>query len=67
MTYSGYTDAQKRATEKYLSNKVDSIMTRAPKGKKAELQAIADQQGISLNAYMNKLIDYALQHPDIIK
>ena len=67
MVYYGYNDARKRANEKYLKNSVDSVMTRVPKGRKADLQLLADQRNLSLNALMNRIIDYALKHPEIIE
>ncbi|MGN0551985.1 MAG: toxin-antitoxin system HicB family antitoxin [Oscillospiraceae bacterium] len=44
--------AQQKATAKYMKNNYDEIKTRVPKGKKAEIQAAAEKQGESLNAYV---------------
>lgn len=52
-----YNDAQKRASIKYLSEKTDDIRVRVPKGKKAEYKAQAEAHGLSLNAYIVKLIE----------
>ena len=61
--YSGYTPAKKRANEKYLTTKVDNILVRVPKGKKAEIQDIANEQGISVNQFIVDAIDHAIdQH-----
>ena len=49
---STYNEAQKKASIKYLSEKTDDIRIRTPKGKKAEIQAAAEKQGESLNAYV---------------
>ena len=44
--------AQQKATAKYMKNNYDEIKPRVPKGKKAEIQAAAEKQGESLNAYV---------------
>ena len=67
MSYSEYPESYKKASKKYLDEKVDSIMTRVPKGKKEQLQRLAEQRSLSLNAYMNRIIDYALRHSDMIE
>ncbi|MVB12501.1 hypothetical protein CAFE_32410 [Caprobacter fermentans] len=48
--------AREKATKKYLK-KLDDIIFRVKKGRKAEIKAHADSLGMSLNAYMNYLID----------
>lgn len=50
-------EARKRATDKYLREKVDEIKVRVPKGRKAELQAHAEQRGESLNGFIGRAID----------
>lgn len=52
-----YNDAQKKASIKYLADKTDSIQIRVPKGKKEEYKALAAAKGLSLNAYIIKLIE----------
>lgn len=47
-----YTEAQKRATTKYLQDKTDLIRLRVPKGKKDEYMALAEKEGKSLTAYI---------------
>ena len=49
-------DARKRANDKYLGNQ-DEIKVRVPKGRKAEIQAVADAVGESLNKYIVTAID----------
>lgn len=49
---STYSEAQKKASIKYLSEKTDDIRIRAPKGKKTEIQTAAEKQGESMNAYI---------------
>jgi len=51
------TEAQKRATMKYLKDKTDELKIRMPKGRKAELQAHAERGGESLNGFINRAAD----------
>ena len=44
--------AQQKATAKYMKNNYDEIKIRVYKGTKSELQAAAESQGDSLNAYI---------------
>lgn len=47
-----YTEAQARATAKYIANQ-DEIKIRVPKGKKDEWKRIAEERGFqSLNQYI---------------
>lgn len=47
--------AQRKATDKYLE-KFDEMRIRSPKGQKAVIQAHAEAQGESLNAFINRAI-----------
>lgn len=49
-------DSRNRAVKKYLS-KQDDILFRVHKGRRAEIKAHAEALGMSLNAYLNQLID----------
>lgn len=51
-----YSEAQKKAVAKYNAKAYDEIKTRVPKGKKEVLQAIAKEQGISLNCYTKQAL-----------
>ncbi len=53
--------AQQRATAKYNKTNYDSINLRVPKGRKQEIQDYAKKQGETLNSFINRLIDDALQ------
>lgn len=64
-TYSGYTPSRKKANEKYLTEKVDNILIRVPKGKKAVIQDAAKQKNISLNQYIVDAIDHAIEQDHI--
>ncbi len=49
--YKGITPARARANNKYLNEKVDSIMVRVPKGQKDLIRAAAEKHNKSLNQY----------------
>ncbi len=44
---------QRKAADKYLREKVDTIVTRVPKGKNEVVQAHAEAHGESVNGFMN--------------
>lgn len=46
-----YTEAQARASKKYLEN-FDEIRIRVPKGKKDEYKALAESEGKSMNQFI---------------
>lgn len=49
--------AQQRATAKYIANAYDEIKVRVPKGRKAEIQAHAEQHdGGSVNKFVTRAI-----------
>lgn len=45
---------------KYNAKAYDRINIAVPKGRKDEIQAIAEQNGQSINAYINAIIEEAL-------
>lgn len=49
-------EAQKKANNKYFE-KFDDIKVRVPAGKKAEYKEQAEAHGMSLNAYIVKLLE----------
>ena len=49
--------AQQRAVHKYVKDNYDRIELTVPKGRKAELKALADSRGQSVNAFVNEAID----------
>ena len=53
--------AQQRAVNKYVKSNYDEVKLRMPKGKKDVIQAHAAQQGESVNAYINRASDEAMQ------
>lgn len=58
---SRYTEAQKRAAEKYLREAVEDIRIRVPKGQKEIIKAHAEKQGESMNQFVIRAIAEAMQ------
>lgn len=56
-----YTDARKRANEKYLKETVEDIRIRVPKGQKKVIKAHADMQGESMNSFVIRAIDETME------
>ena len=56
--------AQQKAVNKYMKSNYDRVNLVRPKGKKDIIQAHAAQQGESVNAYINRAIDEAMQRDD---
>ena len=50
------TKAQQRAVSKYMKANYDELKLRIPKGQKATVQARAEQEGESVNGYVNRAI-----------
>lgn len=55
------TDAQKRARDKWLSEKVEEIKFRVPKGQKVIIQEHAAKQGESVNSFLNRAVAEAIK------
>ena len=56
--------AQQKAVNKSMKSNYDRVNLVMPKGKKDIIQAHAAQQGESVNAYINRAIDEAMQRDD---
>jgi len=56
-----YSEGQKEATAKYNAKTYDQISVRISKGRKTELQTHADEQGESLNGFINRAINEAIE------
>lgn len=56
-----YTEAQKKASMKYLKEKTDSIQIRAVKGTKERWKAAAEARGKSLNQMIVDTIEAEIQ------
>ena len=60
-TYSGQTDARRKANAKYLKESVEDIRIRVPKGQKDIIKAAAEAAGESLNTYVRNAIDQRMK------
>lgn len=56
-----YSEAQKRASRKYNENNYDRLYITIGKGKKDIIKKKAEDQGMSLNEYVVKLIEKSLE------
>ena len=56
--------AQQKAVSKYMKENYDEIKVRVDKGKKAIIQAHADNKGKSLNGYINEAIDEKMEREE---
>ena len=54
-------EAQKKATAKFEQQNYDKVLLRMPKGKKETIKAHAEEQGESLNGFVNRAIDEAIE------
>lgn len=59
-----YSEAMLRAIKKYEAEKIDRISLRVPKGKKEVIQKFAENQGESVNSFINRAIDEAMKNTD---
>lgn len=53
--------AQQKAVNKYMAANYDRINLTVPKGKKAVIQTHAEQQGKSVNGFINEAIDEKME------
>lgn len=54
-------EARKRANNKWLNEKVENITFRVPKGKKKVIQEFAADHGESVNAFINRAVNKAME------
>ena len=55
--YKGYDNVSKKATTKYIKEKRDVLGLNLPKGTKEAWREKAESKGLSLTAYITKLIE----------
>lgn len=55
-TYTGQTDARRKASAKYLKESVEDVRIRVPKGQKIIIKNHADLMGESMNAFVVRAI-----------
>ena len=58
---SRYTEAQAKAAKKYLTETVEDVRIRVPKGQKAIIKAHAESQGESMNQFVIRAIDETME------
>ncbi len=56
-----YTEAQKRSAKKWDAANLDRVSVAMPKGHKDEIKAHAERRGESVNAFINRAIDEAIE------
>ena len=60
-----YTDSQKKATNKYLAEKVDEIKLRVPKGEKEKIKAHSEKHDNgSVNGFIVRAITETMQRDE---
>lgn len=60
-TYTGQTDARRKATAKYLKETVEDVRIRVPKGQKAIIKAHADKNEESMNQFVIRAINETME------
>lgn len=58
------TEAQKRATIKYMAEKLEKVEFRVPKGEKERIRQYAQSKGLSLTGYIKNLIKQDMEGKD---
>lgn len=53
--------AQQKAVAKYVKNNYDIYQIRMPKGKKERIKDYADRHNESMNGFINRVIDEAME------
>lgn len=61
MAVNKYTEARRRANEKYNAKAYDEIKVRVPKGDKDMIKAYAESNGESVNGFINRAITEAIK------
>ena len=56
-----YSQAQNRATQKYLAENMEQVRFWAPKGYKDKIKARAAELGISMTEYLKQLVDQDIE------
>ena len=60
-----YTEAQKRASQKYRREKMDTFTVSAKKGIKERWRAAAEKQGKSLNRFIIDAVEAEIARDDL--
>ena len=64
MAVNKYTEARRRANEKYNAKTYEEIKVRVHKGQKEVIKAHADKQGESVSGYIKKSIRTRMENED---
>ena len=64
VTMSPASKAQQRAVNKYMKKNYDRVNLVMPKGRKDAIRAHAEKNGESLNGFINRAIDEAMERDD---
>lgn len=56
--------AQQKSVHKYVKNNYDRIDLTVPKGKKAKMKNHAENQGESLNGFVNRAINETMERDE---
>ena len=56
--------AQQKAVNKYMNANYDRVNLTMPKGKKERIQAYAKKTGESVNSFINRAIDQAMEQDE---
>ncbi len=56
-----YTEARRRANEKYNAKAYDEIKVRVSKGNKEKIKEYAEGRGESLNGFINRAIEETIE------
>ncbi len=57
-----YTEAQKKASIKYMSEKTDDIRLRVPKGLKDKYRTEAEKRGISMTQFIVNCVEKEIKN-----
>ena len=57
-----YTEAQKKASIKYMSEKTDDIRLRVPKGLKNKYKAEAEKRGTSMTQFIINCVEKEIKN-----
>ena len=58
---SRYTEAQAKAAKKYLTETVEDVRIRVPKGQKTIIKTHAESQGESMNQFVVRAIEQTME------
>ena len=60
-TYTGQTDARRKASAKYLKEAVEDVRIRVPRGQKAVIKNHSDRMGESMNSFVIRAINETME------